>query len=79
MTRRNYEPPPPSKGRRESIKNLTEVKLAILDEESLLPDDRVVIHLGSAMDDREHIDSLGCWCKPLVMTWQEFLDTRFDS
>ena len=72
------------------MKNLTEVKLAILDEESLLPDDRVVIHLGSATDDREHItqissgiqfnhDSLGCRCKPLVMTWQEFLDTRFDS
>ena len=61
------------------MKNLTEVKLAILDEESLLPDDRVVIHLGSATDDREHIDSLDCWCKLLVMTWQEFLDTRFDS
>ena len=61
------------------MKNLTEVKLAILDEESLLPNDRVVIHLGSATDDREHIDSLDCWCKPLVMTWQEFLDTEFDS
>ena len=61
------------------LKNLTEVKQAILDQENPRPFDRVVVHLGSATDDREHIDRLDCWCAPLVMTWQELQDTQFDG
>jgi hypothetical protein len=61
------------------MKNLTEVKQAILDQESPHPGDRVVIHTVSTTDDREHIDGLDCWCGPLVMTWQEFQDTQFDG
>jgi len=60
-----------------SLKNLTEVKQAILDQENPRPFDRMVLHLSS--EDREHIDRLDCWCNPIVMTWQEFLDTQFDS
>lgn len=61
------------------MKNLTEVQAAILDETGLRPDDRVVIHVRNATDDREHVDGLDCWCGPLVMTGQEFMDAKFDQ
>jgi hypothetical protein len=61
------------------VKNLTEVKAKILDDPGFSPRDRVIIHTGQATDGRDHIDNLNCWCKPLVMTGQELIDTEFDG
>jgi hypothetical protein len=63
----------------EGMKNLSEVRDAMVDQINLCPDNRVVIHVGNATDDRDHIDSLNCWCKPMVMTGQEFMDAQFDQ
>ena len=37
--------------------------------------DMVVIHNGASDD---HKDAELCWCKPLVMTGKEFLESSFD-